>query len=71
MLGRRREVTMSDYQDREAACLWRELKHVYPELAPPDEHTEEEKRQQAERDVDDLFGPEEDKETNHADQGTD
>jgi len=57
---------MSDYEDREAACLWHELKHVYPELAPPDERTPEEKKQQAERDVDALFGSEE-REEEHAD----
>jgi len=61
MLGRRREVTMSDYQDREAACLWRELKHVYPELAPPDKRTPEEKKIQAEQDKVDLFGSEEER----------
>lgn len=61
---------MSEYQDRKAACLWRELRHIYPELAPPDERTPEEKRQQAEQDKVDLFGPE-DKEEENADQGND
>jgi hypothetical protein len=61
---------MSEFQDREATYLWHELKYVYPELAPPDERTEEEKKLQAERDIDDLFGPEEREEEN-ADQGTD
>lgn len=47
------------YSDREAICLWHELKHVYPELAPPDGRTDEEKKRQAEQDKDILFGPDE------------
>ena len=47
---------MSQYKERETACLWQELKHVYPELAPPKEERE------AELDKIDLFGPEEEKE---------
>lgn len=43
------------HSDREAICLWHELKYVYPEFAPPDERTPDEKRQQAEQDKDDLF----------------
>jgi len=50
------------YSDKEATCLWYELRRVYPELAPPDERTPEEKRQQAEQAKDDLFGLDEDKE---------
>ncbi len=53
---------MSDYTDREAACLWHELRHVYPELAPPDERTAEEKKRDAEQGIIDLFGTDEDKE---------
>ena len=47
---------MSEYSEKEAACLWRELKYVYPELAP------EKPKRDAERDKDDLFGPEEERE---------
>jgi len=61
---------MTDYKSREATCLWRELKHIYPELAPPNERTPEEKKLQAEQDIDDLFGSEEREEEN-AYQGTD
>ena len=59
------------YSDREAVCLWHELKHVYPELAPLDERTNEEKKLQAEQDIIDLFGPESKGEKENADQETD
>ncbi len=49
---------MSDYQKRKEECLYEELKHVYPWLAPPDERTPEEKKRDAEKAVIDLFGPE-------------
>ena len=54
---------MSEYSDREATALYHELKRVYPELAPPDERTPEERKRDAEQAKDDLFGPE-DKEEN-------
>jgi len=54
---------MSDYSDREAVCLWHELKNVFPELAPPDERTTEERKRDAEQAVIELFGPEDKKET--------
>jgi len=54
---------MSDYTDREATCLWHELRWVYPDLAPPDERTPEERQQDAEQAKDDLFGPENKKRT--------
>lgn len=52
----------SDYQKRKEECLYEELKHVYPWLAPPDERTPEEKKREAEQAKIDLFGPEEEKE---------
>lgn len=52
------------YSDKEAACLWRELRYVYPELAPPKEERD------AEQDKDDLFGPRQ-KGEKDADQGID
>ena len=52
----------SDYQKRKEECLYEELKHVYPWLAPPDERTPEEKKREAEQAKIDLFGPEENKE---------
>ena len=61
---------MSEYQDKEEVAWWHELKRVYPELAPPDERTAEERKQDAEQAKDDLFGPER-KETANADQRTD
>jgi len=42
--------------------MYHELKHVYPFLAPPDERTAEERKRDAERDVIDLFGPEDNEE---------
>lgn len=48
----------SDYQKRKEECLYEELKHVYPRLAPPDERTDEEKKKDAEQAKIDLFGPE-------------
>lgn len=53
---------MSQYDERLATMMWHELKHVYPWLAPPDERTEEERQQQAERDIVDLFGEQDKKE---------
>ena len=49
---------MNDYQKRKEQVLYEELKHIYPELVPPDERTPEEKKKDAERDVIDLFGEE-------------
>lgn len=49
---------MSQYRDQEAACLWHELKYVYPEFASPDERKEEEKKRDAGQAMIDLFGPE-------------
>ncbi len=47
---------MSQYDERIATIMWHELKRIYPELAPLDERTEEERQKQAERDIADLFG---------------
>jgi hypothetical protein len=58
-------MPMTFYGERMATALWHELRHIYPDLAPPKE------KRDAERDKDDLFGPEEEKETANADQGTD
>lgn len=49
---------MNDYQKRKERCLYEELKHVYPWLAPPDRRTPEEKKKDAEQAQIDLFGPE-------------
>jgi len=46
------------YDERVAAALWHELKRIYPELAPPDKRTPEERKQDAEQAKDDLFGSE-------------
>lgn len=62
---------MNDYQKRKEQALYEELKHIYPDLAPPDGRTPEEKKRDAERDKIDLFGPEERKEKGNAYQGTD
>jgi hypothetical protein len=53
---------VNDHQKRKEQCLYEELKHIYPDLAPPDERTPEEKKRDAEQDKIDLFGPEEEKE---------
>jgi len=56
---------MTTHDEKVATALWQELKHIYPELAPP------KKKGDAEQDKIDLFGSEEEKETANADKRTD
>lgn len=53
---------MSEYQKRLEQCIYQELKHVYPFLAPPDDRTPEERKRDAIQAAIDLFGPEENEE---------
>jgi hypothetical protein len=53
---------MSEYQERLEQCMYQELKHVYPFLAPPDERTAEERKRDAELAIVELFGPEDNEE---------
>jgi len=55
----RKKPVVNDDRKRKERYLFEELKYVYPELAPSDERTPEEKKRDAEQDKIDLFGPEE------------